>query len=151
MAAGDLRYDDQRGLWGVAGTVAYEVLFFCTTRSTHAAEFAAEFRDAISDRRENISFGSESAGESWVAFDIWAAGSAERINLAFHLGGHVFDLETGRVSKEAGNLTVGVNALIKVILSGQVDWNLFQAIWRVAVDKFSGIPYDETDGFRVSL
>jgi hypothetical protein len=131
--------------------VAYEVLFFCTTRSTAAAEFAAEFRHAMSDHRANISFGAESSGETWVAFDVWTGESTERINLAFHVGGRVFELETARASKEAGNLTADTNALIKAILSGEVDWDLFQVVWRVAADRFSGIPYDETDGFRVSL
>lgn len=137
----------------VAELMAYEVLFFCDTQSTSAADFAEEVRSAVVDLCGSAVFGPERVGESWVEREVWTSGSDARISLACYLGGRVMEIETNRVSKEpGGNAVVKCGALVRAVLSGAVDdWEMFKVIWRVAEERFSGIPYDDTVGFEVSL
>lgn len=133
--------------------MAHEVLFFCIAQSASAADFADDIRSAISERLETAVFGPIEVGDTWVERDIRSSNSDTPISLESHLGGEVVAMESRRVANEpGGDAVTGRNGLLKVTLSGSVvDWDLFGVIWRVAEDRFSGIPYDEIDGFDVSL
>jgi hypothetical protein len=132
--------------------VTYEVDFFCGSNGLDLPAVATRFKESVAARDVKILIEDvEYAGSLWT-FDVGGGMEHEPI-VAVVRHGHVAvraQIEHVGARHNAPDLS-SVDMTVQLLLGDNINPAALTLVWAILVEEFSGIPYDEMDGFEASL
>lgn len=130
--------------------MAHQVDFFCRSNGLTLEDVATRFKTSV--MAKGLAIGEVSRGAHLWTFEVGGDDDHEPITTVIRHGasavrGHV---EFVRGKQDAPDLSL-VDMKVELLLSGNLNPAALAVIWEFFVEGFSGIPYDEMDGFKASL
>jgi hypothetical protein len=132
--------------------MTYEVDIFCDSNGLDLPAVVRRFVQSAGSRNAQMPVSDIGPEGSLWTFEVGGDGICEPITMVIRHGPAAVELQVEHARARHGAPDLSrVDLVVQLLLGDQINDDALTLIWTIFVDEFSGIPYDEMEGFRAAL